>query len=339
MPSPPAGKALYAEKASGSILWGNRRQNRETALQGELLSMKAETFFSDNTLANHLPWRAHAAVWGIFMALTLIFVWIFQEYRDTEVWSGWKESKDLRNPSYTEAIYENSVFRTRANTWSNLAYVLVGLYAIAIAVIDQRRAWPKGFAYVLRTPALTGLFGLACCYLGFGSGFFHASLTRFGQQLDVASMYSPVLALIAIGIGTLFPRIRTGRSIPTWPLLAGLVILIDALLYAYKWSMASEIVLPTLIQTLFVIGVLVSIRRLKWISIRLLSSSFAFLLAGVFFRQIDVAGWFTGPYSWLQGHLLWHIFTAIALSLGYAFFRSAENALPIKGKGRNDNVS
>ncbi|MFZ4616905.1 MAG: ceramidase domain-containing protein [Rectinemataceae bacterium] len=290
--------------------------------------MKAETFFSDNTQANHLPWRVHAAVWGTFIVLTFILVWVFLAYRDTKVWNGWKESKDLRNPSYTEAIHENSVFRTRANTWSNLAYVLVGLYAIATAVVDQRRAWPKGFAYIVRTPALTGLFGLACCYLGFGSGFFHASLTRFGQQLDVASMYSPVLALIAIGLGTLYPRIQAGRSRPTWPLLAGSVILIDALLYAYKWSMASEFVLPTLIQTLFVVGVLVSIRRLKWISIRLLSSSFAFLLAGVFFRQMDVAGWFTGPDSWLQGHVLWHIFTAIALSLGYAFFRSAES-----GKG------
>jgi hypothetical protein len=172
---------------------------------------------------------------------------------------------------------------------------------------------------------MTGLFSVACCYLGFGSGIFHASLARWGQQLDVASMYAPVLALIAIGIGALCPRIPVGGrvgSVPTWPVLAGLTIVIDALLYANKWSMSSKTVLTTLILTLLAVGGLHAIRRSRRLAARWCVVSFVALLAAVFFRQIDIAGRFTGPDAWLQGHELWHVFTAASLGMGYVYLRS-----------------
>ena len=96
---------------------------------------------------NKCPWWVHGVALGTFTALTLILVIVFLVYRDVNVWEGWHASKDLMNPSYTEAIYEHSVFRTRANTWSNLAYVFVGLYAIAIALYDHRRTWTKESGY------------------------------------------------------------------------------------------------------------------------------------------------------------------------------------------------
>ena len=80
--------------------------------------------------------------------------------------------------------------------------------------------------YVIRTPAMSILFGFACCYLGFGSGLFHASLTRLGQQLDVAAMYSPLVAAIAMNVGRWMPRLnrmvvrrvfRPGQFWPAWP--------------------------------------------------------------------------------------------------------------------------
>lgn len=274
---------------------------------------------------NKFPLWVHGMALGTFIALTLVLIVVFLVYRDVNVWEGWPAGKGLQNPSYTEAIYEHSVFRTRANTWSNLAYVFVGLYAIAIALYDRRRAWPKESGYIVQTPALTGLFGVACCYLGFGSGIFHASLTRWGQQLDVASMYAPILALIAIGIGMLCPRIPIGgrsRSVPAWPLLAGLTIVIDALLYAYKWSMSSKYVLTTLILMIFIVGAVHATRRYRQFKVRWCVISVIALFAAVFFRQIDVAGRFTGPDAWLQGHVLWHFLTAASLGTGYLFFRS-----------------
>lgn len=278
-----------------------------------------------NIKLSQLPWWVHGAALGTFVALTLILIIVFLAYRDVNVWENWHASKDLTHSGYTEAIYEHSVFRTRANTWSNLAYVFVGLYAIAIALNDRRQAWPRGAGYIVQTPALTGLFGVACCYLGFGSGIFHASLTRWGQQLDVASMYAPILALIAIGIGMLCPQLPVGRrsrSIPAWPVLAGLVIVGDTLLYAYKWSMSSKHVLTSLILTLIAVCALHLIWRFSRFSLRWGIISVISLFTAVFFRQIDIAGRFTGPDAWLQGHVLWHFLTAASLGAGYLFFRS-----------------
>ena len=78
------------------------------------------------------------------------------------------------------------------------------------------------------------LFGVTCCYLGFGSGLFHASLTGWGQQLDVAAMYSPLTVFIAINVGRWISCLKTeGRegSFPTWPILVGLVLVASFLLY------------------------------------------------------------------------------------------------------------
>ena len=82
--------------------------------------------------------------------------------------------------------------------------------AIAIGWHDLRHPCPGGAGYLVRTPALSLSFGLACCYLGAGSGLFHASLTRFGQQLDVAAMYAPLLVLIAVNMGRWIP------CLPLW---------------------------------------------------------------------------------------------------------------------------
>ena len=60
------------------------------------------------------------------VVLVLILYGLSQGGRGQDVWDGWQESSGLRHPSYAERVRVDEVFRTRANTWSNLAYVLVG---------------------------------------------------------------------------------------------------------------------------------------------------------------------------------------------------------------------
>jgi hypothetical protein len=101
------------------------------------------------------------------------------------------------------------------------------------------------------------LFGVACCGLGAGSGLYHASLTRWGQHLDVASMYPPLLVCIAINLGRLTRRKGCGAGLSagarSW-LLASAVATVSFLLYRYKWSMSSFLVLTTLILTVGICG-------------------------------------------------------------------------------------
>jgi hypothetical protein len=269
------------------------------------------------------PW-VHAFVWGGILALVLLLIGVSRYYQGRNIWSGWTESAELRHPAYAERVYVNDVFRTRSDTWSNLAYVLVGFYALALGWHDIRRQAPADAGYVIRTPAMSILFGLACCYLGFGSGLFHASLTRLGQQLDVAAMYSPLVVFIAINVGRWIPRLNTGggrAGVPTWPILAGLILAASFLLYEYKWSMRSGVVLPTLILIVAVFVVLDRFQRRRRLSVPLMLLSLVALVAARICWVLDVAGKFSGPDTWLQGHAVWHLLTALSLASIYLYYR------------------
>jgi hypothetical protein len=265
------------------------------------------------------------------IALILLLIGLTHYFRGDNIWQGWVESRGLRQATYAERIYFDQVFRTQANTWSNLAYVLVGLYALALGRFDQRARTAEGRGYLRDTPALSFLFGAACCYLGFGSGLFHASLTRWGQQLDVAGMYPPLLSCLAIqvGRGLRGAQRRWGWAwTPPVAWLVSLVLLVSGLLYYYKWSMSASLVLTTLILSLTALTLADIIFARRALSFRWPGLAAGSLGLAVMCRQLDVAGKFSGPDTWLQGHAFWHILTAVSLACLYAYHRSEARAAP-----------
>lgn len=267
--------------------------------------------------------RVHCFALGTLALLVLALAGISMFGRDQEVWREWRPSVEFLRPIYAERIHSEDVFRTRANTWSNLAYVLVGLYGIGIGWRDRKVGACGG--YLARTPGWSFAFGVACCYLGAGSGLFHASLTRFGQHLDVAAMYAPLSVLIGLSLGRRLPgRIPAGRSrgVPTAGVLMALVVAACVLLFVYKWSMSMPLVLGALILATFVLGVYDARTGARRLDIRWVFGSVAALAAGIVCRQTEIAEWwFTDPDTWMQGHSLWHGFTAMSLGCMYLFYR------------------
>ena len=270
------------------------------------------------------PTWIHVSVWLALVALTLILFGVSRAFEGREVWRGWVASSGFSKPSYSERIRAHEVFRTRANTWSNLAYFLVGFYGLAFGWHDLRRPRSAASGYLVETPAMSLLFGVACCALGAGSGFFHASLTRAGQRLDVAMMYAPLLVFIALNVGRWIPRVSLGgrRRLPTWPVLGGFAIGGTSLLYEYKWSMSARTVLSTLIAAVGILGVLDLFCSSRKLNVLWLALAGVALAAGVACRELDVAARFTGPDAWLQGHAVWHVLTALCLGCMYLYYRS-----------------
>jgi len=265
-------------------------------------------------------------VWVAFALLVLVLLG-FSRLRDgSDIWAGWIPVRGLLQPDYAERILQRAVFRTPANTWSNLAYVLVGFYAIALAWRDRRLGGEeRAVAYLRSTPSLGFLFGVACCYLGLASGLYHASLTRLAQQLDVASMYAPLLASLALFAGRAVRNWRKRRGAPAFDVAPVLVLLVVAacwLLFIFKWSMSAKLVLQTLIGLHAVAGLVeISLGR-GAMPARWLGFSIVALLVAVVCRELDVARKFSRPDAWLQGHACWHVLTAVSLACVYLYHRN-----------------
>lgn len=273
---------------------------------------------SAETMVDHLPGRVYAQTIALCLLATLFTAGLFAVYKDADFWAGLRPAQAFEFPGASERLFVESIFRTRANTWSNLAYVYVGLFAIAASLHDRRHR-ARG-NYLLETPFAGIFFGLSCIYLGIGSGIFHASLTHWGQQLDVAAMYSTLVALIAINLGRHW-RLAPG-GMPLWPVWTSIAVVVDILLYVYKWSMSSSIVLPALILTVLLFGVWDCLAGRMVVPVRWLLGSVAALVVAVACRGLDLVWPLSSPEVWLKGHALWHCFAAASLGCMYVYFRA-----------------
>jgi len=189
-----------------------------------------------------------------------------------------------------------------ANTWSNLAYLALGLWMWR----DARR----------RGRADLRLFGPASVVVGVFSLVYHASYTWLLQFFDFVGMFVFCFVVIARNARRLGwvglrgePRFflagAAGASALVPPLfqagipIQGTVALcIAAALGQEAWlRREAEARLP----------------RAYWLGLALLA------VAGVA-SLLDVTRVWCEPTSWLQGHAVWHVLTAAALLAFYRFY-------------------
>lgn len=188
-------------------------------------------------------------------------------------------------------LAERPAIQQPLNTVSNLAYLLLGL------VVGLRRRDLPGVA-----------FAAAMALLCLGSGFFHASMTRPGQWLDVVGMYvvSNVLvgfALHAAGV------VSFSRSLPVF-------LALDVLLGVFKWSVPATPILG--IQGSILIAVLVRAARAGRLGWRWVVGPPVLFLLAYGARELDVRRIGCDPEGWrYQGHALWHLLAAFYLSVSF----------------------
>ena len=296
----------------------------------------------------------HLTVWFAVTALTLLLFVAGLVLDGKEPWA-WLEAHgnasrigpinnwgDGKPPAihYSERIYWENLFRTRMNTWSNMAFVVIGFYALALGWRDRHESTAFG-GYLARTPSMSFLFGFGCVSLGLGSGLYHASLTRIGQQLDVTTMWMPLLALIAISIGRWVPRINWGhgRAIPMEWVTTTVFVIATFIFHHYMWEWSSKLILFHLIGIVTAFGIMDFFRASSRLQIRWLLLAGAFLALGFLCRELDAAGRFSGPDDWWQGHSLWHVFAALCLLSTYGYHRSERVREKKKASSNHHTVS
>lgn len=270
------------------------------------------------------PFWVHGVSWGGFGLIFSILWILFFLYQDTDIWFLWMGNEPKDQGAFAEAVTPG-IFRTRANTWSNLGYILVGIYLLSFAGWDASRATTWRDPHVVRYPALSGLYGVACIILGLGSGLMHASMMPFGHKMDVFGMFFVFITLIVLQWEHWFPAFPiSGRMIPTWPFFGMTAIALSVVLMLVdRKALGGTVVILGFLVSLVGLGIGVDwlkkgvSRQYRWLFLAIAT----LVVAGIC-QRLDVHRRFAPPDTWLQGHAIWHLLTALSFASLARYYRS-----------------
>eukprot|EP00762_Andalucia_godoyi_P008448 ANDGO_05754.mRNA.1 Alkaline ceramidase YDC1 len=186
------------------------------------------------------------------------------------------------------------------NTWSNLSYIIPSVLGLVLA---------KKYKYGAKFFFLC----LACLVIGIGSFWFHATLSRFGQDLDEFSMLLGV-ALYFYGISRPSPYLAASLTVFLLSSFLGMVVFHAV---------------PNLFRVIFGLMVLLvlaryvalhndmknaSIRRIMYLWVGLWLAAFSLWLTDI--HACGFLSQFQYPVrAFLQLHAYWHVLTGCACYL------------------------
>ncbi|MEG3144692.1 ceramidase domain-containing protein [Sphingomonas sp. RT2P30] len=195
-----------------------------------------------------------------------------------------------------------------ADSWSSYGYVLIGFLMILIAgERDDGSAMP---------PLAARTLGITAIIVGLGSVLMHATLTLWGQFLDVLGMYL-VGSFLLVGALTRWRRIPDGRAILLYvALCACLTVGLIVVPEVRRWLFAVLLNLAILVELVFARPLRPGARLSLYLG-GILATAVAFAI-----WILDQQGVVCAPRSLLQGHAAWHLLGAFSLWLTFCYYRS-----------------
>jgi dihydroceramidase len=213
---------------------------------------------------------------------------------------------------FCEAIRDGAI-RQPANTWSCLAFVLVGAMVIRRTFDGSS---PRGGS-LIETRTIYGLlYGAALILIGFGSGFYHASLSFAGQFADVFGMYLLGTFILLYNLARLGRIAEREIAAPYVALNAVLALLLYTLPEIRRYAFA----------LLLIVALALEFRARKRSGAiadgRFLRMALGAIAAGFAIWIGDVTRTVCAPTSLVQGHAVWHVAGAVSAWCLYRYYRS-----------------
>jgi hypothetical protein len=189
--------------------------------------------------------------------------------------------------------------RQPANTWSNLGYVLVGLWLYLQFRIQAPSVW-------------MGIIPLTAVAIGIASGLYHASYSFVFQVTDLASMYLLSSFLVTSSLKRLAPMSDAMCCLLYLGLFLGSFA--GFLLIRRRSGFlifAAQALVSMVLEVVLWVGGEAASRGGYVVAIGLLAISLVFWIA-------DYTGRFSDPDNHvLQGHAVWHLLSALCLLFLY----------------------
>lgn len=259
-------------------------------------------------------------LWATGLTAGMLLVWIgLNNWLSSSVWMGMRISQSALTGEYCEFNHPTCFFHQPINTYSNLAYFFFGVLVLQIAGEDAKNQETSGLNRLESFPLLSVVMGGCFLYLSVGSAFFHASLTYVGQRVDMNATYSILLTLVAIALYHVRYRLPlTSAQKKRW--VVSLLALIILFFQVALWVPSSRLV-PAFILLLNGLMITQYVQSRNERSIWLIIVGFVLVVIAIKIRTLDVQKIGCDPYSFFQGHALWHVLTALSSFCSYSFFR------------------
>lgn len=198
-----------------------------------------------------------------------------------------------------------SVISEPANTWSNLAYIALGLWVLARS---------RGAA-----PGLGRAFGPAMVLVGVFSFAYHASANFIGQWLDFVGMF----AFAALPLTVNVRRLRPMPAPTALRLYLGLVTAASLSVIAlYALHVPVQLTIAAFVVATLVLEALATARGGRAQDYGALAFAVGTLVLALFVRELDRQRlWCEPEAALLQGHAIWHGISAVSIAACWRFYR------------------
>jgi hypothetical protein len=197
-----------------------------------------------------------------------------------------------------------------ANTWSNIAYVIVGIYLILISLREK--------SFLLK------LIGPVAVLCGLTSGIYHATFSYFWQTFDNSSMFIFISLLLVFNLYRLKIKHVTARLLVILFILINFTSII-AFFYQkilFGINVGVTVFAIELVAVLTTEGLLYTKAKVKY-KLNNLLVAFALLLVGWGIWWLDYLRiWCDSKtFHLINGHALWHVLTGLSFIFVYKFYK------------------
>lgn len=218
-------------------------------------------------------------------------------------WAGWPPDPCQTQDCFCEPFQNRWVLQPLV-AYSNLAYVLVGALILSAGHMHS-----------------APLYGAMTIGVGVGSFFYHASLTRLGEWLDLMGMYALTGWLLLYNL----TRWRALSSGVVSAVYLGLLVVLGAgLVWANAWQ---QVYMALLVVGALVLEGLVLAQRRPLMEWRYLLGGLACFGVGALFWAFSAPGEWCGRLGPIPPHVLWHSLSAAAAGLMFLYYRSEKERL------------
>lgn len=231
---------------------------------------------------------------------------------------GWLGPDVGRGANFCEAARDGHV-KQPANTFSNAGFVVAGL------VVAWHAGRPRPPGAVL-SRALATTYACVVVLLGPASAAMHATQSACGGHLDMLSMY------LVAGFAAAYAWVRWARRGPVAFAVAYALCVLGCEV-AGLWTgqipvvhYAGNLAFGLLLVAALVLETVLWRRGKARRSIGFGLAAVGSMLTAFVVWLATNAGW-CDPYSWLQGHAVWHLGCALAAYFLFRFYASETSAV------------